>query len=129
MVLVSLIALIAVWIWSVLPRFGPLLPTPQLDRRSLGEHIRAAGGWLASRREWPALVEPVRARFWARLTQRFPRAANMSLPDRLALAARATALSASDVAWLLSADVRSRRECLQIISSLIDATARLDGEW
>jgi hypothetical protein len=52
----------------------------------------------------------------------------MSLPDRLDLAARATSLSVSDAARLLSAEVRSRRECLQIISSLIDATARLDGD-
>jgi hypothetical protein len=128
MVVVSLLLLIGVWIWSVLPRFGPLLPALTTERRSLGEHIRAAGGWLASRREWSALLAPVRARFWSRLTHRYPRAASMSATEKLELAARAASISISDATWLLNTDVHSRRECLQVMSALIDATARLDGE-
>ena len=128
MVLISLAALIAVWIWHVLPRFGPLMPATAPSRRSLGEHIRAAGGWLARRAEWSALIEPVRARFWSRLMIRHPRAASMTLAERLQLAASLTGRSLADINRLLTADILSRRDCLGAIKALMAATARLDGD-
>jgi hypothetical protein len=128
MVLVSLAALIAFWIWHVLPRFGPLMPATTTARRSLGEHIRAAGGWLARRGEWSALVEPVRARFWSRLMLRHPGAASMAMAERLQLAASLTGLSLADTNRLLTADISSRRDCLAAIRTLMAATTRLDGD-
>ncbi len=127
MVLVSLAALIVFWIWHVLPRFGPLLPAAVPSRRRLGEHIRAAGGWLAKRGEWSQLIEPVRARFWSRMILRHPRAAAMSVSERLQLAASLTGLSFADLTRLLTADVPTRRDCLHSIRTLIKATARLDS--
>lgn len=46
MVLVSGAALLALWLWSALPRFGPLLPDPPPARRSLLEHVIATGEYL-----------------------------------------------------------------------------------
>jgi len=42
----TLFFIIAVWIWSVLPRFGALHPPISSHRRNLIEHIRASGLFL-----------------------------------------------------------------------------------
>ncbi|MCA2997606.1 MAG: DUF4350 domain-containing protein [Rhodocyclaceae bacterium] len=128
MVLLTTAALLCCWIWHVLPRFGPLLPQVLPPRRSLREHIRAAGGWLASRSEWMFLVTPVRAQFWARLAQRHPRTTLMSEVERLDYAARLCGLTLNETARLLIANVDSRRECLYVIRWLILLTTRLDGD-
>ncbi len=46
MVLMSLAALLALLFWAAVRRFGPVLPQPTNERRSLMEHIDAAGAWL-----------------------------------------------------------------------------------
>lgn len=46
MVLLSMVALIALLFWRAVRRFGPLLPQPSHERRSLMEHIDASGAWL-----------------------------------------------------------------------------------
>lgn len=128
MVLLSVAVLLFCWIWHVLPRFGPLLPPVLPPRRSLREHIRAAGGWLASRSEWMVLVTPVRARFWARLAHRHPRTTLMSDVERLDYAARLCGLTLNETRRLLMAKVDSRRECLYVIRWLMLLTTRLDGD-
>ena len=42
-VVVALALLVCAWIWMRSRRFGPLLPDPPRDRRSLMEHIEASG--------------------------------------------------------------------------------------
>jgi hypothetical protein len=128
MVLLSVAVLLFCWIWHVLPRFGPLLPPVLTPRRSLREHIRAAGGWLASRSDWMALVTPVRARFWARLAQRHPRATLMSGVERLEYVARLSSLTLNETTRLLAANIDSRRDCVYVIKWLMLITSRLDGE-
>ncbi len=46
MALLALAAFLALLVWRALRRFGPLLPQPSLERRSLMEHIDASGAWL-----------------------------------------------------------------------------------
>lgn len=46
MVLLSMVALIALLFWRAVRRFGPVLPQPSHERRSLMEHIDASGAWL-----------------------------------------------------------------------------------
>ncbi len=46
MALLALAAFLALLVWAALRRFGPLMPQPSLERRSLMEHIDAAGAWL-----------------------------------------------------------------------------------
>jgi hypothetical protein len=128
MVSLSMAVLLCCWIWHVLPRFGPLLPPVLTPRRSLREHIRAAGGWLASRSDWMALVTPVRARFWARLAQRHPRTTLMSQIERLEYVARLCSLTLNETTRLLAANIDSRRECVYVIRWLMLITSRLDGD-
>lgn len=85
-----LIALFA-WLWSRMQRFGPLIPSPPLARRSLVEHVRAAGEHAMRFGRGPVLYQAVRDAFDARLRRRDPLAAALSGQAQLeAIAARAT---------------------------------------
>ena len=128
MVLLTSLVLLCVWIWHVVPRFGTLLPSVLAPRRSLREHMRAAGGWFASRSDWTSLVTPVRVRFWTRLAQRHPRTTLMSQYERIEYASRLCSVTIDEAARLLTSNIASRRECLYAIKWLIRITIRLDGE-
>jgi len=39
-------ALIALWLWAVIPRFGPIRPEPPPGRRELREHLTAIGRYV-----------------------------------------------------------------------------------
>ena len=57
--LVSLALLLAVWLWSVVPRFGAVAPEPAPDRRELYEHLLAVGRFVRTRgggQAWLAIV-------------------------------------------------------------------------
>jgi len=45
--LLTLALMLVFWLWSRMPRFGPLIEARQDSRRSIGEHVEAAGrfGW------------------------------------------------------------------------------------
>lgn len=45
-VLLALAALLLLWLWSAMPRFGPRLPDPQPVRRRLLDHLAASGRFL-----------------------------------------------------------------------------------
>lgn len=49
--LLSLAALLALLFWAAVRRFGPVLPQPANERRSLMEHIDASGAWLWKARD------------------------------------------------------------------------------
>jgi len=63
-VMVSAIVLLPLWLGRIVPRFGPLEPEPAPVRRSLIEHLRAAGRFVWSRGEAQRLLEAVRDRVW-----------------------------------------------------------------
>jgi hypothetical protein len=67
--LISVACFLLLLLWAAVRRFGPLLPMPEGERRSLMEHIDASGAWLwnaeggrlqlleAARRDTLALIE------------------------------------------------------------------------
>lgn len=72
-----LLALLA-WLWMRAQRFGPLLPSPRQERRSLLEHVRASGEHLHRYGKSPLLYDAVRQSFLARLRRRAPLAAALT---------------------------------------------------
>ncbi len=75
------------WLWSRMQRFGPLLPSPPAERRSLLEHVRASGE-LAWRYGYAhVLHDAVRTAFLARLRRRDPQAAALEGDVQAALIA------------------------------------------
>ena len=63
------------WLWGRSQRFGSLLPSPVLERRSLLEHVRASGELLLRFGHGARLYEAVLALFLHRLRLRAPIAA------------------------------------------------------
>jgi hypothetical protein len=47
-VMVAGAALLLLWLWRAVPRFGPLQPDPERQRRRLLDHLRASGRFLWS---------------------------------------------------------------------------------
>lgn len=95
---ISLGCLLLLALWSAVRRFGPMLPQPLNERRSLMEHIDASGAWL-----WKAaggrqqLLDAARSDTLGVLERRAPALARMA-PDRMAAAlAAAAGLEASHV--------------------------------
>lgn len=58
--LVSAGALLILWLWATLPRFGPLLPDPSPHRRSLVEHVLATGALLWERGQAGVMLKSAR---------------------------------------------------------------------
>ena len=91
-----LLALLA-WLWSRMQRFGPVLPSPPEERRSLLEHVRASGE-LAWRYGYAhVLHDAVRAAFMARLRRRDPQAAALDGEAQAALIAERFDITPAEV--------------------------------
>lgn len=85
-------------LWSALRRFGPPLPEPALERRSLIEHIDASGRWLwraAQGRE--VLLEAARAAANKAWQRRRPELLRLPPDQQIERLAQACNLAASDL--------------------------------
>ena len=54
---VSLGALFLFWLWATMPRFGPRVLPASEDRRSIGEHVSAAGAFVWANAGSESLIE------------------------------------------------------------------------
>lgn len=71
-VLLVLAVLVAVWLWSLAPRFGPLRPDPEPVRRRLLDHLRASGRLLWSQGARTELGQAARQWVLDRLHREYP---------------------------------------------------------
>jgi hypothetical protein len=69
-VILAASVLLLLWLGRSIPRFGPLEPDAPPDRRSLQEHLRAAGRFVWSRGQASQLIDAVRERVWRTATRR-----------------------------------------------------------
>lgn len=105
LLLLSLAALLALLLWAGVRRFGPVLPQPETERRSLMEHIDASGAWL-----WKAdggrqlLLEAAREETLALVRRRAPALFRLPAHDLPAALARLCGLQEQQVAAALLDD-------------------------
>lgn len=59
-VLLALVLLLLVWLWSVLPRFGPVRALPRRSERRFASHLEEAGTFLWKQHLTDALLEAPR---------------------------------------------------------------------
>jgi hypothetical protein len=73
--------LLGAWLWSAGARFGPVLPDPPRGRRSLLEHIQAAGDFLLRTGRGEDLAQSARQALLRRVEIREPDWSKLPLPE------------------------------------------------
>jgi hypothetical protein len=85
--------LLVAWLWSAGARFGPIAPDPPRDRRSLLEHIEAAGDLLLRVGRGEDLVQSVREALLRRVEIREPEWSKLPPADLVARLAAVSGLT------------------------------------
>jgi hypothetical protein len=91
-------AALALLLWMALRRFGPMLPAPAAERRSLMEHIAASGAWL-----WKApqgrelLLAAARNAALAAVQRRMPELHGMAPHEQIKRLARRSGIAAAEL--------------------------------
>lgn len=83
-VLVAAGLLLALWIWSIVPRFGPVAPDVPPGRRRLLDHLRASGRYYWTKGLRSRLVVAARDAALRRVTRAQPDFANAPQAERSA---------------------------------------------
>jgi hypothetical protein len=89
--------LIASWLWYAGARFGPLLPDPPRDRRSLLEHVEASGDFLWRTGRGDELVQGARQALLHRIDVREPGWRSLPAPELVQRLAAGTRLPAARI--------------------------------
>lgn len=120
-----LLALVA-WLWMRMQRFGPQVPAPAGERRSLLEHVRASGEHLYRYGRGVMLYAAVRQAFLARLRRRDPVAAALTGEPQVAAIAERTGHPADRIRTALNVPASHDRQAFRDrISLLIQLRNRL----
>lgn len=120
-----MLALLA-WLWMRAQRFGPWLPAPEGERRSLLEHVRASGEHLFRYNKRALLYDAVRKSFLARLRRRDPVAAALTGEPQVSLLAKRMGVSVDSIRTALQIPASHDRAAFRNrISTLIQMRNRL----
>ena len=126
MVWIPLMLALAAWLWMRMQRFGPPVPSPAGERRSLLEHVRASGEHLYRYGRGVMLYSAVRQAFLAQLRRRDPVAAALTGEPQIEAVAARTGLPAERVRTALNAPASHDRKAFRDrISLLIQLRNRL----
>ncbi len=109
-------ALLALWLWHVGPRFGPVAPEAPPSRRRLLDHLRASGRYYWARGLRARLVGAAREAALRRVTRAHPDFATDSTASRAAhLASLAGISSAEAERFMRTADTVSGMEFIHLM--------------
>ena len=75
-------ALLVLWLWHIVPRFGPLAPDPEPARRRLLDHLRASGRFQWSAGGAARLAESAREAAFRRIARAHPDFVGLSRAER-----------------------------------------------
>jgi hypothetical protein len=123
--LVALAVFLLVWLWRVIPRFGPLAPSPAPDRKSLLEHIRAVGRFYLDQRELARLLALLRADCVELFSRRAPHAQGLDDAARLREAARMTGVRPRELAQAFSGRADTPADFSNAVRTLASFRRRL----
>ena len=126
MVWAPLLLALAAWLWMRMQRFGPQVPAPAGERRSLLEHVRASGEHLYRYGRGVMLYAAVRQAFLARLRRRDPVAAALNGEPQVAAIAERTGQPADRIRTALNVPASHDRQAFRDrIALLIQLRNRL----
>jgi len=112
------LVLLAAWLWSAGARFGPIAPDPPRDRRSLLEHIEAAGDLLLRVGRGEDLVQSVREALLRRVEIREPEWSKLPPADLVARLAAASGLTPRRVDAALRGSIDSPGDLTLAVETL-----------
>jgi hypothetical protein len=126
-VLVSGAALLALWLWRIGPRFGPVAADLPPARRRLLDHLRASGRFYWKNEGRARLVEAAREACLARVARAQPGFASLQPGERIALLVGFAGVSQAEATRLLEpGDVQRGAEFIALMRTLQHVHARLD---
>lgn len=117
-VVLSLAALLLAWLSLVVPRFGPIEPEPAPVRRSLLEHVEAAGAWRWRMGHGEALLVATRARRLKTLKRRHPQLASLEGGPLIDAVSALAGHPRGRVAEALYGQPRTPRDFLRVVRTL-----------
>lgn len=95
--------LLALWIWSIVPRFGPIAPDVAPGRRRLLDHLRASGRYYWAKGLRSRLVVAARDAALRRVARAQPDFAAAPQADRSARLARLAGISTAEASRFMAA--------------------------
>ena len=110
--------LIVAWLWSAGARFGPLLPVPPRDRRSLLEHVEASGDFLWRTGRGDELVQGARQAVLHRIDVREPGWSRLPGPELVKRLAAGTKLPAARIDRALHGAVTTPADLVHALQTL-----------
>ena len=110
--------LLGLWIWRILPRFGPVVPEPEARRRELREHLTAVGRYVWRAGGLGHWLRIAREDFLAKLALRHPAIAALAPEAQAAELARMSQRSASLIAAALFGPTGSPHTFVQALRTL-----------
>ena len=107
----SLAILLLLWLWSITPRFGPAIRPEPAVRRSIIEHVGAAGQFVWRNHGAKALAGSSTAAVMHEAESRHPGIGRLSMENQAKQIAKLTGLSAQDIMdVLINQDIPRHRE-------------------
>jgi hypothetical protein len=119
--------LLALALWRILPRFGPILPRPEPARRQLLEHLRAAGRFRWSRGAREQLLTAAREQLERHIAIAAPRLAHLPPSRRYSELSAQLGTDPETVAGAFQSVPRNVRELVHITATLASIHAGLRG--
>lgn len=110
--------LLALWIWRILPRFGPVVPEPEAARRELREHLAALGRYVWRTGGLDHWLGVAREDFFGRLALHHPAIAALAPDDQAVELSRLSDRPASLIATALHGPVASPHSFTQAMRTL-----------
>lgn len=118
-------ALLALWLWSVVPRFGPLQPDPLPQRRRLLDHLRASGLFHWKAGGAARLMAAAREACLRKVARVHPGVVELPPPERVERIAALTRLPVRDLALALGEAAHDPRHFTAAIRTLQAMDERL----
>jgi hypothetical protein len=124
-VIIASLALLSLWLWRVAPRFGPLRPAIEPERRQLLEHIRACGRYRWANGARASLLNAAREICHKRICRLRPRLALLASEQRYRGLADELAMSADELAYTFEGTPHSARDFVHAITTLASIHSHL----